>query len=86
MLENLKSGLDSIGEARAQIGAIQNRLQTNDSSHDQDIVNQTQRLAGVEDVDFAQKASEMAALELALQATLNTTARILQPSLLNFLS
>ena len=38
------------------------------------------------DVDFVQKASELAALELAFQATLNTTARILQPSILNFLS
>ena len=30
-------------------------------------------------------AADIAALQLALEATLNTTARILQPSLLDFL-
>tara|TARA_B100000686_G_scaffold331399_1_gene394882 strand:+ start:114 stop:1637 length:1524 start_codon:yes stop_codon:yes gene_type:complete len=86
LLENLKSGLDAMQEARAKIGAIERRLQTNENTHTQDIVKQTERLADVEDIDFSRKASELAALELAFQATLNTTARILQPSLLNFLS
>ena len=86
LLENLKSGLDAMQEARAKIGAIERRLQTNGNTHTQDIVRQTERLADVEDIDFSQKASELAALEVAFQATLNTTARILQPSLLNFLS
>ena len=86
LLENLNSGLDAMEEARATMGSIERRLQSNDNTHSQQIVNQTGRLARVEDIDFSKKASELAALELAFQATLNTTARILQPSLLNFLS
>ena len=34
----------------------------------------------------AQSASDLAAFEIALQASLDSTARIIQPSLLNFLS
>jgi flagellin-like hook-associated protein FlgL len=43
------------------------------------------QLSAVEDVDLVKSASDLVTLELALQATLNSTARILQPTLLDFL-
>ena len=86
LLVNIDSGRETMLAARAQMGAIEKRLQSNDDIHDQDVVDQNMRLSDVEDIDFSEKASQLAALELAFQATLNTTARILQPSILNFLS
>ena len=85
LLRNLDTGLESVNESRAIMGAILRRVEATDNIHDQDVVDQTQQMADIEDADLVQSASDLAALEVALDATLNTTARILQPSLLDFL-
>lgn len=74
-----------VNESRAILGAVFRHVESTKTIHDQDIVDMTQQLADLEDSDLIQAASDMAALELALQVTLDTTARILQPSLLDFL-
>jgi len=84
-LENLDKGLDSVNESRAFVGATLRRIESTDFIHDQDIVDQNEQLSNTEDADIIKSASDLAALELALNATLDTTARILQPSLLDFL-
>jgi len=84
-LQNLDRGLDSVNESRAFVGATLRRIESTDFIHDQDIVDQREQLSNTEDADIIKSASDLAALELALNATLNTTARILQPSLLDFL-
>ncbi len=84
-LENLDRGLDSVNESRAFSGSTLRQIESTDFIHDQDIVDQSEQLSNTEDADVIQSASDLAALELALNATLSTTARILQPSLLDFL-
>jgi flagellar hook-associated protein 3 FlgL len=84
-LENLDKGLDSVNESRAFSGSTLRQIESTDFIHDQDIVDQSDQLSNTEDADIIKSASDLAALELALNATLNTTARILQPSLLDFL-
>lgn len=84
-LENLDKGLDSVNESRAFAGSTLRQIESTDFIHDQDIVDQSEQLSNTEDADVIKSASDLAALELALNATLNTTARILQPSLLDFL-
>jgi flagellar hook-associated protein 3 FlgL len=84
-LENLDKGLDSVNESRAFSGSTLRQIESTDFIHDQDIVDQSEQLSNTEDADIIKSASDLAALELALNATLNTTARILQPSLLDFL-
>ncbi|GJL78859.1 MAG: flagellar hook-associated protein 3 [Nitrospinaceae bacterium] len=84
-LQNLDKGLDSINESRAFVGASLRRIESTDFILDQDIVDQTGQLSNTEDADAIQRASDLASLEVALNATLSTTARILQPSLLDFL-
>lgn len=85
LLENLDKGLDSVNESRAFAGTTLRQIESTDFIHDQDIVDQNEQLSNTEDADIIKSASDLAALELALNATLNTTARILQPSLLDFL-
>jgi flagellar hook-associated protein 3 len=85
LLRNLDTGLESINESRAIIGSVLRHVETTDTVHDQDVVDKTQQLSDLEDSDLVQSASDLAALELALQVTLDTTARVLQPSLLDFL-
>lgn len=84
-LQNLDRGLDSVNETRAFVGADLRRIESTSSINDQDIVDQSEQLSNIEDSDPIKSASDIAALELALQATLSTTARILQPTLLDFL-
>jgi len=84
-LENLDKGLDSVNESRAFVGASLRRIESTEFILNQDIVDQKGHLSNTEDADLIQRASDLAALEVALNATLSTTARILQPSLLDFL-
>ena len=82
---NLNAALDTVHSARAEYGALVRTMDTLGIGHDANEVSETAQLSAVEDSDFVKDASDVAALQLALEATLNTTARILQPSLLDFL-
>lgn len=84
-LDNLDSSLASINNSRAIVGVSLNRVQATDFIHAQDIVNQSDQLAKIEDADVVKSISDLANLEFALQATLAATAQILQPTLLDFL-
>ena len=86
MLDNLDTGLQSLGRARASFGSITRRLDNNSFALEQEKVDGANELSNIEEIDFVEKASELAALELAFQATLNTTSRIIQPSILDFLA
>ena len=82
---NLDEALDTVLQARSEYGALVRTMDTLEIGHSADEVNETAQLSAVEDSDFVKDASDIAALQLALEATLNTTARVLQPSLLDFL-
>lgn len=84
-LDVLESAQAQMNNVRAEIGAIQRRLENTAFIHESDAVTQTEQLAEVQDADITREASTVAQLDFALNATLNTTARILQPSLLDFL-
>ena len=84
-LGNLDSGLININESRAIYGAVTNRISSTENIHQQDIVSQNEQISNIEGADMVKAASEFAAMESALQASLSSTARIIQPSLLDFL-
>ena len=84
-LDNLDSGFITINESRAILGATARRMNTTETIHQQDIVNQNEQISEIEGADLVEAASEFAAMEAALQASLSSTARIIQPSLLDFL-
>ena len=83
--ENLNGALDTVLRARSEYGAMVRTMDTLSIGHDADKVSETTQLAAIEDSDFVKDASDVAALQLALEATLNTSARVLQPSLMDFL-
>ena len=71
---------------RADYAAVSRTLDQTEVRHSADVVTQTDQLSDIEDADIVEEAANLAALETALQATLATTARVLQPTLLDFLS
>jgi flagellar hook-associated protein 3 FlgL len=83
--ENLNGALDTVHSARAEYGALVRTMDTLEIGHGANEAGETAQLSAVEDSDFVKDASDVAALQLALEATLNTSARVLQPSLLDFL-
>ncbi|CAI2717138.1 flagellar hook-associated protein FlgL [Nitrospina watsonii] len=85
-LDLVSASRDKISNARAEYGAASRTLDQMEVLNSTDVLTQTQQLSDVEDADFVQEAANLAALETALQATLATTARVLQPSLLDFLA
>jgi flagellar hook-associated protein 3 FlgL len=84
-LANLDSGLESINESRAIYGAVTRRINSTEEIHQQNIVNQNDQISNIEGADLVEAASRFAAMETSLQASLSATARIIQPSLLDFL-
>lgn len=83
--ENLNAALDTVHSARAEYGALVRTMDILEINHNANEVSETTQMSAVEDSDFVKDAADLAALQLALEANLNTTARILQPSLLDFL-
>ena len=84
-LDTLDSSLASINNSRAIIGASLSRLDNSNYVHVQEVVDRTAQLSKIEDADIIKSASDLANLQFALQATLSSTAQILQPTLLDFL-
>lgn len=84
-LDSLDSSLESINNSRAVIGASLSRADSSASVHKQDIVDQSKQLSNIEDTDGIKSASDLANLQLALRTTLSASAKIIQPTLLDFL-
>jgi flagellar hook-associated protein 3 FlgL len=85
-LDLLAASRDNLSDVRADYAAVARTLDQTEVLNSTEVVSQTEQLSEIEDADFVEEAANLAALETALQATLATTARVLQPTLLDFLS
>lgn len=85
-LDLLVRSRDGLSDVRADYSAVARTLDQTETLNSADVVSQNEQLSEIEDADFVQEAANLAALETALQATLATTARVLQPTLMDFLN
>lgn len=90
-VSTVQASIDTLSEAREQIlvavarvGAIQNRLDETESNLDSTIVQLRAFVSDNIDVDFAELIVDLNAQSNAFQASLNASARVIQPSLLDF--
>jgi flagellar hook-associated protein 3 FlgL len=84
-LDELDRALDQVLQARGRVGARLSRLDTTGEQLEAlDISIETER-SSLEDVDLVDAIIELQSREQTLQASLGVTARIIQPTLLNFL-
>lgn len=81
----LDDSLNQVLKVRSEMGAKLNRLEVTENYWEKFKLNVTEMLSDTEDVDFAEAMTELMAQEAAYQASLGATARIIQPSLINFL-
>lgn len=86
MTDAIDQAIDQIAQVRGEIGATINRLDRSQTQIESLRLNLETRRSSIEDIDLISAATELASRENAYQASLAVTARVIQPSLLNFLS
>ena len=86
--ENLKAMdtvMSNLLKVRAEVGAKQNRMEAAQEQNEAENYNMTAILSQTEDIDFAEKTIEASVMQSVYMASLQTSARILQPSLMDYL-
>ncbi|WP_163144129.1 flagellar hook-associated protein FlgL [Bacillus sp. 22-7] len=85
MLESVDKNIDNFLSARALIGAKQNRVELMEDRLSQQEVFSTRILSDNEDIDMEKAIIELTTQESIHRAALSVGARIIQPSLTDFL-
>ena len=84
-LVDLDSSIESMINALGQIGARYNRIETARNAAEGQLLSLTSSLSEAEDIDLPKTIVDLQMQEVAYKAALNATARVVQPSLLDFL-
>jgi len=84
-LDNIDDGNRRLEQGLALLGAVGNRIETAEGVNLEADETLRLELSTVEDVDLAEAILEIQTQEIALQATLGSLARAIQPSLLDYL-
>lgn len=85
VLEDIKNSLGIVLKYRAQIGARTNRLEATVSRLDANEVDYLELLNNTEGIDLAELITELKMEESIYRASLSVGARIIQPTLVDFL-
>ena len=85
VLADLDKSLDYLLQRRAEIGARVARLEATDARLHSEHIHLREILSKIEDIDIAETITEYIMQENAYSAALSTGARMIQPSLIDFL-
>lgn len=84
-LQGISDTIDNLLKLRAGVGARQNRMDSSKERNTEENFNMIEMLSEVQDVDFTEKGIETAAMQAVYIASLQASARIMQPTLLDYL-
>lgn len=84
-LGQLDARMDAMLGELAAVGTRYNQLTIAQATNETQLLDLTTRLSGIEDIDLAETIVELQMQEVAYQGALGATARVLQPTLLDFL-
>ncbi len=84
-LEQLDQGIERILTVAAEVGARQNRVEAINNRIKDSTMELTSMLSKTEDVDYSVAITKLKSEESIYQASLAATAKLIQPSLLDFL-
>ncbi len=85
VLDSLQGRLDVIGSARATAGAAVNRLEVAAQRAQDATLTLGESRSQIEDTDLAKAMVDLKLQEVAYQAALGATSRVMQPSLMDFM-
>lgn len=84
-LGDIDKVLDNVLKIRAEVGAKQNRMDSAKTMNTETNFNMTEILSGIEDIDIVEKNMEYAVLQSVYISSLQTSAKVLQPTLMDYL-
>jgi flagellar hook-associated protein 3 FlgL len=84
-LTPLDKAANRVADSRSELGARQGRLLRAQSSNANAAVDLENQRSSIEDLDLAKAILDVKTQELAYQAALSVTAKVLQPTLMDFL-
>jgi flagellar hook-associated protein 3 FlgL len=85
LLGDMDKHIDNVIRFRSKMGAVYNRLEAAQQRNEAENLNMTELLSKSEDIDIAEKMMEFSMMSTVYQASLSTGAKILQPSLLDYI-
>lgn len=84
-LQNVKDAINNLLSIRSSVGAKQNAMESAATKNTNEFDNMEELLSKIEDVDITEVTMQYATLQTVYQASLQTSAKILQPSLIQYL-
>lgn len=84
-LEDIDARMELMLSTRAAVGTRYGALENAARANEKTVTDLKGQISAVEDIDLAEVIVELQSQEVAYQAALGATARVLQPSLLDFL-
>ena len=85
-LKTMDETITNMLRIRAEVGAKQNRMESAEEQNNEQNFNLKDILSQTEDIDFAEKTIEATVAQSIYTASLQVSAKIIQPSLLDFLN
>ena len=84
-LTGIKAAMTNVLKVRSEVGAKQNRMESAQSRNEDANFNMTEILSKTEDIDITEKTMEYATMQTIYMASLQTSAKVIQPTLLDYL-
>lgn len=84
-LKNIDSAMNNLLKIRSEVGAKQNRMESAGNQNSEMNFNMTEILSKTEDIDITEKTMEYANMQTVYMASLQTSAKVIQPSLMDYL-
>ena len=85
LTEDITAVASHISQIRSNVGAMQNRMETAKNVNEDQNYNMTSILSKTDDIDFTQKTMEYSVLQTVYIATLQTSSKILNNTLLDYI-
>ncbi|MNP08161.1 flagellar hook-associated protein FlgL [compost metagenome] len=77
--------MSNLSKIMSEVGAKQNRMESAKSKNEDENFNMTELLSKTEDIDLTEKLMQYSMMQTVYMASLQTSSRVLQPSLIDFL-
>lgn len=84
-LKDLDSVISNLMQIRGEVGAMQNRMESALEKNNDENLNMKELLSNNEDIDITEKTMEAAMAETVYIAALQTSAKVLPPTLMDYL-
>ncbi|TAA72223.1 flagellar hook-associated protein FlgL [Planococcus salinarum] len=84
-LDAIDTGIDRLLKVSAEVGARTNRVESAENRMFDNTLQLKSRLSGITDIDMAEAITKLKSEDSVYQASLSASAKIIQPSLMDFL-